>query len=120
MIRKRALRHFDRALQLPLGDIVQSASLVLLAFSVILAVISIRKFRDSRGIDLILQAESAADPLHHGLVGADPALIRSIYRNYGVDALSDDDCRALSSDAWAGHISRQPVINWSKQSIMVG
>jgi hypothetical protein len=75
------------------ADILQLLSLVLLTFSVVLAAVSIRKYRNSRGIDFILQAESAIDPLYQRLVGAEPDLIRNAYRGFGVDDLSDEDCR---------------------------
>ncbi|MER7283919.1 hypothetical protein ABT369_56855 [Dactylosporangium sp. NPDC000244] len=76
-------------------DIYQIASMVLLVLSLVLAAVSIQKYRASRGIDFVLQAESAGDSLVHDLVGADPALIRGIYRSFDLERLSDDDCRSF-------------------------
>lgn len=74
-------------------DVIQIANLMLLVLSVGLAAISVRKLRNSRGVDFILQAEGAVDPLHYGLVGAEPEIIRSVYRAFDLDLLDDADCR---------------------------
>jgi hypothetical protein len=77
------------------SDAIQLASLAILAFSGALAWLSLRKYRNSRGIDFILEAEGAIDPLYHRMVGAEPVLIRSIYRSYGIEKLSDENCRVF-------------------------
>jgi hypothetical protein len=68
---------------------------VLVVASAVFAWVSIRKFRDSRGIDFILNAEGAIDPLRQSLVNASPEAIRNIYASYNLDELSDEDCRAF-------------------------
>jgi hypothetical protein len=78
---------------LSLGDIFQVVSVVLLTFSAALAMVSLKKYRNSRGIDFVIQAESGIDPLYHGLVGADPDLIRNAYKCFGIEGLSGEDCR---------------------------
>jgi ubiquinone/menaquinone biosynthesis C-methylase UbiE len=77
-----------------------------------LAYVSIQKFRQSRGIDFILDAESAIDPIRHGLVGADPSLIRNIYsNNFFLEELSDEDCQAFPfMHAVYAHVSRMYFI----------
>jgi hypothetical protein len=85
--------HIGRGCKLSLGDIFQLASIVLLTFSAALAMVSIKKYRNSRGIDFVIQAESGIDPLYYGLVGADPDLIRNAYQSFGIEGLSDEDCR---------------------------
>jgi hypothetical protein len=80
---------------------------LLVLATAILAFISIRKFRQSRGIDFILNAESAIDPIRQGLLGSDPALIRNIYRNFCIENLSDEDCQAFPfMHAVYVHVSR--------------
>lgn len=78
-----------------IGDWLQVISLILVVVSAATALLGIQKYRNSRGIDYILNAEGVVDPMHHELVGADPALIRSIYRGYEIDDLTDVDCRSF-------------------------
>jgi hypothetical protein len=86
---------FYTVVTMSVSDAIQLASLIILAFSGALAWSSLRKYRNSRGIDFILEAESAIDPLYHKMVGAEPALIRNAYRSYGIAKLSDENCRVF-------------------------
>ena len=93
------------------SDWLQSVGLVFVILSTALALLNIRKYRNSRAIDFILNAESSIDPLHHALVGGDPALIREIYRNHGARNLSDTDCQAFPyMYSVYAHISRMYFI----------
>lgn len=85
---------------------------LLVLITVCLAYVNIQKFRQSRGIDFILDAESAIDPVRHGLVGADPALIRNIFRDkFYLEELSDEDCKAFPfMHAVYAHVSRMYFI----------
>ncbi len=84
----------------------------LVLITAILAYIAIKKTRQSRGIDFILEAESAIDPIRHSLVGADPSLIRNIYKDkFYLDELSDEDCQAFPfMHAVYAHVSRMYFI----------
>lgn len=80
---------------------------LLIFFAAIIAYVNLRKFRDARGVDFVIDAESTIDPLRHSLTGADPKLIRSIYRSYDLDDLSDEDCRAFPfMQSVYSHVSR--------------
>ena len=57
--------------------------------------INIRKFKDSRGVNFVLNAESKIDPAYQDLTAAPASVIRSIYTAYDLSKLSDDECRAL-------------------------
>ncbi len=61
----------------------------------IFAWVNIRKFKDSRGIDFVLNAENQIDPIYQNLTHTSPSVIRSIYANYDLSGLSEDECQAL-------------------------
>ena len=69
-------------------------TIVILA-TVIVAWISLKKFRDSQGVNFLIEAEGKIDPLIHQLVGADSDLIRSVYSTFDLSNLSDTECRAF-------------------------
>jgi hypothetical protein len=101
---------------MPIGDIFQVVSLILIGVSATLAWVSIQKYRNSRGIDFVLEAEGAIDPLYHKLVGEEPALIRNAYRSFGIQDLSDDDCRVFPfMHVIYSHISRMYFILSARQ-----
>lgn len=80
---------------------------IVVVASAALAWVSIRKFRDSRGVDFVLNAESAIDPLRQSLVNAPVAVIRNVYRAYNLDDLSDEDCQAFPfMQSLYSHVSR--------------
>lgn len=68
---------------------------IVIVITVVVAWVSLRKYRDSQGVNFIIEAESKLDPLRHQLVGADADLIRSVYSIYDLSSLSDVDCRAF-------------------------
>ncbi len=76
-----------------------------------LAWVSIKKFRDSRGIDFILNAESAVDPLRFAAMSLPPEAIRSIYAHYDLTNLSDVECHAFAfMHSLYSHVSRMCYI----------
>lgn len=51
--------------------------------------------RQTQARDFFLSTEARINPVRHNLVGADPALIREVYKDYDVDKLSDIECRTF-------------------------
>jgi hypothetical protein len=45
---------------------------IIILVTVIVAWISVRKFRDSQGVEFIIEAETKIDPLSYQLANADP------------------------------------------------
>lgn len=87
--------------------ILVGAQTVLLTFTVFFAWSNIRKFRDARGVDFVINAESTIDPLRHSLINLPPALIRNVYGIYELADLADIDCQAFPfMQSLYSHVSR--------------
>lgn len=99
-------------------EIIQLVDLALSVFqaaivfgAAIIAFANLRKFRDARATDFIIEAESKIDPLRHSLVDSSPALIRSIYGSYDIEELSDEECGAFPfMQSVYSHVSRMYYI----------
>jgi hypothetical protein len=62
--------------------------------------------------------EVAADRMPAALWGADPDLIRNIYRGFGIEGLNDDECQAYPFVyRMYSHVSRMYFILSAKRSI---
>lgn len=68
---------------------------IIILATVIVAWISVRKFRDSQGVNFIIEAETKIDPLFYQLAGANPSLIRNVYSPYDLSGLTDTECQAF-------------------------
>jgi hypothetical protein len=84
---------------------------IFVAAAAMIAIVNLRKFRDARGVDFIINAESTIDPLRHGLSSADASVIRSVYKGYMLEDLTEDDCRAFPfMQSVYSHVSRMYFI----------
>jgi len=75
--------------------ILATVQTIIILVTVIVAWTSVRKFRDSQGVNFIIEAETKIDPLFYQLAGADPGLIRNVYSPYDLSRLTDTECQAF-------------------------
>lgn len=82
-------------------------NVLVVAFGTYLAIKNLKKITHSRAIDFVLDAESKIDPLRHGLVSAEPRVIREIYTAYDLTDLTDDQVAAFPfMQSVFSHVSR--------------
>ena len=90
---------------------------IIILVTVIVAWISVRKFRDSQGVNFIIEAETKIDPLFYQLAGGDPGLIRNVYSPYDLSKLTDTEMSGISNNASALRARQSALLYFDESHI---